>query len=208
MSKGPSGWSSSSPDLYDVQRGLTSQSSLPRVAFRPKWTVSRGGESPRRTGGSLLDRFIKAGEIRPITGWGSRSKNRDDQPERPHRVSDPGYHKGRIPANKGRTYPVEILTPEEVVDLMRACPPSARGMRMRALITVLYRAGLRISEALQLYPKDIAPGSGTIGSCGEPRRAGLERWAAIPPPWGSSWSGWRCVAASGLPRLPPSSAPT
>ncbi len=26
------------------------------------------------------------------------------------RVTDPGYHRGRIPANKGKTYPAEILT--------------------------------------------------------------------------------------------------
>jgi integrase len=127
----------------------------------------------------LLDRFIKAGEMRPFGRPGSQSENGGEAPERPLRVWDPGYHKGRVPANRGRTYPVEILTPEEVVALMRACPLSTRGIRMRALITVLYRSGLRISEALQLYPKDIAPGSGTIrvlrgAKTGRPRTVGCD----------------------------------
>lgn len=60
------------------------------------------------------------------------------------------------PANKGRRYPAEVLTPGEVHQLMLA--PSGRaptGIRNRALIVCLYRSGLRISEALALMPKDI-----------------------------------------------------
>lgn len=67
------------------------------------------------------------------------------------------------PANKGKTYPPEVLEPEEIRALLRACPTnSAIGLRNRALITVLYRAGLRISEALALYPKDIDHRIGAI----------------------------------------------
>ena len=66
-------------------------------------------------------------------------------------------------SNKGRTFPPEVLTSEEVAALLKA--PSRRaptGVRNRALLTVLYRAGLRISEALDLFPKDIDLGSGTV----------------------------------------------
>ncbi len=69
---------------------------------------------------------------------------------------EPGYHKGREPANKGKTYPAEILTPQEVQRLIDACPPtSAAGTRNRALIVLLYRTGLRSQEALDLCLKDI-----------------------------------------------------
>jgi site-specific recombinase XerD len=60
------------------------------------------------------------------------------------------------PANKGRTFPAEILTPEEVGMLFRACSNKApTGIRNRALLTILYRSGLRVSEALDLSLKDI-----------------------------------------------------
>lgn len=59
--------------------------------------------------------------------------------------------------------PIEILTPEEVRELIRACSGRApTGIRNRALIAVLYRAGLRIAEALDLHPKDLDRKAGTI----------------------------------------------
>jgi site-specific recombinase XerD len=70
-------------------------------------------------------------------------------------ASQPGYHRGRPPANKAKTYPAEILTPEEVRALLHACPATALGTRNRALIAVLYRTGLRISEALALRTVDV-----------------------------------------------------
>ena len=59
--------------------------------------------------------------------------------------------------------PIEVLTPEEARTLIRA--PSSRaptGIRNRALLTVMYRGGLRIAEALGLEPRDIDPDAGTI----------------------------------------------
>ena len=46
--------------------------------------------------------------------------------------------------------------------MMDACADTPAGIRNRALITVLYRAGLRINEALSLRPKDLDPRSGAI----------------------------------------------
>ncbi len=75
----------------------------------------------------------------------------------------PGYHKGREPTNKGKKYPAEILTPHEVAALFdQISSTTSIGVRNRALITVLYRAGLRHSEALALLPKDLNLASGTI----------------------------------------------
>jgi site-specific recombinase XerD len=74
-----------------------------------------------------------------------------------------GYHTGRTAPNKGKTYPPEVLTEDEVKSLIRACSNRApTGIRNRALITVLYRVGLRLSEALALKPKDIDPNAGTV----------------------------------------------
>ncbi len=66
-------------------------------------------------------------------------------------------------SNKGRRFPPEILTPDEVHRLIRAASNRApTGIRNRALIVVMYRAGLRVSEALGLYPKDVDRSRGTI----------------------------------------------
>jgi site-specific recombinase XerD len=78
-------------------------------------------------------------------------------------IVTPGYHTGRTAPNKGRTFPPEVLTEDEVKSLIRACSNRApTGLRNRALITILYRAGLRLSEALDLKPKDIDADAGTV----------------------------------------------
>lgn len=60
-------------------------------------------------------------------------------------------------------YPVELLTPTEATALILACPTRSRtGTRNAALFTVLYRSGLRISEALNLRLKDIDRAGGQI----------------------------------------------
>jgi site-specific recombinase XerD len=52
--------------------------------------------------------------------------------------------------------PIEILSREEVDKLMKACSRRApSGLRDRALIAVLYGAGLRVGEALDLRLKDL-----------------------------------------------------
>ncbi len=74
-----------------------------------------------------------------------------------------GYRAGLASANAGRRFPAEILTPDEVRAVIGACSNRApTGIRNRALIVVLYRGGLRISEALALKPKDVDAVSGTI----------------------------------------------
>ncbi len=78
-------------------------------------------------------------------------------------ATKPGYHTGREAPNKGKTYPAEVLTEDEVKSLIQACSNRApTGIRNRALITVLYRGGLRLSEALALRPKDVYADAGTI----------------------------------------------
>jgi len=78
-------------------------------------------------------------------------------------ATDKGYHSGREPANKGRTYPPEVLTPDEVRRLVEACSNRApTGIRNRGLIIVMYRGGLRSRESLALRPKDVDVVTGTL----------------------------------------------
>jgi site-specific recombinase XerD len=52
--------------------------------------------------------------------------------------------------------PPELFTPAEVAALIGQCSTrSMSGIRNRALLTLLYRSGLRISEALALRPSDL-----------------------------------------------------
>ncbi len=55
-------------------------------------------------------------------------------------VTLPGYHAGRPPRNKGRRYPADPPTVEEIIAVMRTAGAGADGMRLRALIVAL--AGL------------------------------------------------------------------
>ncbi len=62
----------------------------------------------------------------------------------------PGFHAGRPPRNKGRRYPADPPTIEEIVAVMRHAGHGLHGRRLRGVIVVLWRAGLRIHEALAL----------------------------------------------------------
>jgi len=78
-----------------------------------------------------------------------------------------------------RRFPPEVLTDAEVRALLDACGryhPIA--LRNRALIALMYRAGLRVSEALALQPKDADLAAGTLrgaGAAQERTPARLER---------------------------------
>ncbi len=74
----------------------------------------------------------------------------------------PGYHRGRPPRNKGEHYPADPPTIEEIVAVMRTVGDRADGHRLRALIVLLWRAGLRISEALALGESDLDRSRGAV----------------------------------------------
>ena len=93
----------------------------------------------------------------------------------------PGYHRGRPPLNKGESYPADPPTVEEIVAVMRSATDRADGQRLRALIVLLWRAGLRVGEALALQESDLDPIRGAIlvrrGKGGKRREVGMDRWA-------------------------------
>jgi len=73
-----------------------------------------------------------------------------------------GYHSGRPPRNKGMRYPADPPPVEEIVRVMRAAGDGTNGARLRGVIVVLWRAGLRISEALALAESDLDRNRGAI----------------------------------------------
>jgi site-specific recombinase XerD len=93
----------------------------------------------------------------------------------------PGYHQGRAPRNKGLQYPPDPPTIEEIIAVMRTAGETPDGLRLRGLIVMLWRAGLRISEALALTESDLDAARGAIlvrrGKGGKRREVGMDRWA-------------------------------
>jgi integrase/recombinase XerD len=70
---------------------------------------------------------------------------------------------GEAPPNKGRTFKAEVLTATEVRAILAQCSRTApTGIRDRALIALMWRAGLRVSEALDLMPKDVNMAAGEV----------------------------------------------
>jgi len=64
--------------------------------------------------------------------------------------------------NKGRKFPPDPIRVEEFAKLLDACVPLTPGrygelaaIRLHTLVVLLYRTGLRISEALDLYEHDL-----------------------------------------------------
>jgi len=90
------------------------------------------------------------------------------------------FHLGRTPANKGMRYPADPPRVEEIVAVMRHASEGAHGDRVRGLIVVMWRAGLRISEALDLHERDLEPGRGALlvreGKGGRRREVGMDDW--------------------------------
>jgi integrase len=72
------------------------------------------------------------------------------------------FHQGRPPRNKGQRYPADPPTVEEIIAVMHAAGDDRDAIRLRGLIIVPWRAGLRISEALALAESDLDLDRGAI----------------------------------------------
>jgi integrase len=93
----------------------------------------------------------------------------------------PGFHAGHAPANKGLRYSADPPKVEEIIAVMRASGATAHGRRLRGLIVIMWRAGLRIQEALALTEGDLDPRRGAVlvrrGKGGRRREVGMDAWA-------------------------------
>jgi site-specific recombinase XerD len=104
-----------------------------------------------------------------------------DAAGRPHSPATlPGYHAKRPPRNKGLRYPADPPRVEEIVAVMRQAGDGTHGARIRGLIVVLWRAGLRISEALNLAEGDLDRERGALlvrhGKGDKRCESGMDDW--------------------------------
>ncbi len=92
-------------------------------------------------------------------------------------------------SSTSRRRPPEVLSEAEAIALLKACSTRApTGVRNRALIAVLWRCGLRISEALSLELRDVDLEGGTVrvrhGKGDKSRTVGIdEQTAALLARW-------------------------
>jgi site-specific recombinase XerD len=95
--------------------------------------------------------------------------------------------------------PSEILTADEIGQLLRACGRGRTGIRNRALLVLLWRSGLRISEALALRPADVDHGTGAIrvlrGKGDRARTAAIDSSGLA---WIVAWAPYRPTGARWL----------
>jgi site-specific recombinase XerD len=85
-------------------------------------------------------------------------------------------------------YPADPPTVDEIVAVMRQTADDRHGWRVRARIVVLWRAGLRIQEALALAEHDLDHRRGSIlvrsGKGGRRREVGMDGWGCEQlSPW-------------------------
>jgi site-specific recombinase XerD len=77
-------------------------------------------------------------------------------------------------------YPADPPRVEEIIAVMRQAGENGHGLRIRALIVVLWRAGLRISEALALCETDVDARRGSLlvrhGKDDRRREVGFDDW--------------------------------
>ena len=92
----------------------------------------------------------------------------------------PGFLAGRRPRNTGLRYPADPPKVEEIVAVMCAAGDGPHGQRLRGLIVILWRAGLRIQEALSLGEADLDQRRGSLlvrhGKGGRRREVGMDAW--------------------------------
>ena len=100
----------------------------------------------------------------------------------------PEFHTGRAPGNKGQRYAADPPTVDEIIAVMRHARHVRYGNRLNGLIVVLWRAGLRINEALLLTETDLDERRGSIlvrhGKNDRRREVGMDAWGwTALQPW-------------------------
>src|SRR5579872_6648207 len=98
------------------------------------------------------------------------------------------FHAGRAPGNEGQRYAADPPTVDEIIAVMRHAAHVRDGNRLNGLIVVLWRAGLRINEALSLAETDLeeqrGSGLGRHGKNDRRRQVGMDAWGwSALHPW-------------------------
>ncbi|WCB94470.1 integrase [Baekduia alba] len=104
----------------------------------------------------------------------------------------PGYMAGRPAPSRGRKYPPNPFTVAEIVELLNhvgaVCKNEVYAERLRALVLVLWRSGVRISEGLGLHEGDLSADASKVfvrrGKGGKQREIGVDAWLwPLLEPW-------------------------
>ena len=107
------------------------------------------------------------------------------------------FHRGLPPRNRGLRYPPDPPTVEEIIAVMQAAGGDPDGLRLRGVIVKLWRAGLRISEALSLNETDLDPDRGAVlvrHGKGDKRREGRNGPLGLGTPRGVARSAHNVAA--------------
>src|SRR5437899_6769881 len=115
----------------------------------------------------------------------------EDQRKRRSPITAPGYRRGLTPGNKGLKLPAEILPPHDVESLLATFGSSPTDVRNYAIVSLAYRAGLKIGDILALERRHYQPGAHSLVVPARARaverevlldsgtREVLERWMAV-----------------------------
>lgn len=91
-----------------------------------------------------------------------------------------GYGRGKPSPSKGRGFPADPPRVEEIVAVIKAVGTGPQGLRLRGLIAILWRSGLRVSEALSMAESDLEPTRGALlvrhGKGDRRREVGMDDW--------------------------------
>lgn len=113
--------------------------------------------------------------------WLEEMPRRPGDPRR-SAITQPGYRRGCAPPNKGLRFPADPPTAAEVMRMLALCGRGKIGRRNHALIVCMWRTGLRVSEALDLWPHHIDFDALTVtvmsGKGSKRRTVGIDPWGA------------------------------
>ena len=147
-----------------------------------------------RAHSELVQRIIERGPTAPVTatamsrcsvtaGWRPGLSRRNEQSRDVELLTRAQRARSASDAydGAGRRDDGDPPTVEEIIAVVHAASDDHAAVRLRALIVVLWRAGLRISEALALSESDPDLHRGAIlsrrGKRGKRREVGMDRWA-------------------------------
>lgn len=150
-------------------------------------TRAPAARKARRQPASRVESIASLFDLQPISPPNATGPAAEPtpEPEGPykHPITRPGYGKGRAPKNKGLTYEADHFTQREIDELFAAIrvydPKSFKlATRNRALSVLMWRSGLRVSEALAIKVHDLDAEHGTVfvrqGKGGKSARCGMD----------------------------------
>lgn len=136
-----------------------------------------------RDAADLLDREIELRQVEMVEAKAQYDPDQvlyDSIGRRRSPAAMPGWGAGKPSPNRGRTFPIDPPNLDDIMALLDGCHDNVLGQRTYALILVLWRTGLRISEVLRIADTDLHPGAGYItvrrSKNGKGGEVGIDDW--------------------------------